>query len=377
MSKAVNRIAEDITNLSAPISVWWDITNKCNLSCLHCYSSSSPDRNNSDELTFNEAKKLISELSDIGVFAIFFLGGEPLMRPDIFDIIKYTRSKSISVTISSNGWLVTKEVAEKLSLLEINQIGISLDGASSKTHDWLRNKEGSFEHAVNAVINLKKSGIPNVATVTTITHHNVQEVGKIIDLAASLGADNIQCLVVEQSGRGKDNYGILGLTKNEASILKATLEIKRKQYEDRLLVFSSDGVLPSPCYESIRSGLIKPDLMGCPVGRTCCNINYNGDIIPCLLVRKPIIGNIRRNSFKEIWDQSPVFLEWRRKRLGHQECLECPLNYACNRECPLSRSQKSVTSETRKTNIKTLEDEWSHANHLTKSETEKGIAPQI
>ena len=353
-----NETVNSITNLSAPITVWWDVTSKCNLNCLHCYSSSSASKSNTDELTNTEARALISELSEMNVFGIYFLGGEPFMRPDLLDLVKCAMEKRIGVTISSNGWLITEAISDELRSLGVSQVRISIDGALPNTHDWQRNKQGSFEHAVNAVRNLVKSGVHHVSIVSTISRRNASEIADIIDLAAKLRVHAIQILVVTQSGRGKDNYENLSVTEEQAILLKRTLEQKQKQYYGKLLVYSNDGLLPGPCNECIVDGSVRPDFVGCQAGRTRCNIDYNGNVVPCLLVREPVAGNVRETSFGEIWKHSPTFLEWRKRHLYYQECLECDLNDVCQRECPLSESQTKVTSLMRKKRMASLNGRW-------------------
>ncbi|MCK4750418.1 MAG: radical SAM protein, partial [Bacteroidales bacterium] len=191
-----------INSLSAPLSVWWDVTSKCNLSCLHCYSRSSQAKSNEDELSNSEAKALIRELSAMKVFGLYFLGGEPFMRPDFLDLLEYSVDRQLGVTISSNGWLITNSVARKLKSIGVSQVRISIDGATPETHDWQRNTAGSFHKAVEAVGNLIKNGIESVSIVSTISRGNASETAELIDLAAKLKVQAHQILVVTQSGRG-------------------------------------------------------------------------------------------------------------------------------------------------------------------------------
>lgn len=338
---------EKVNYLQAPLFVWWDVTNRCNFNCLHCYSRSGIQRSSSDELTFNEAKKLISELAELRVFYIYFLGGEPFIRPDFIDIIALARKHEIGVMINTNGWFINKTISSILKQLSVHNIRVSIDGACSETHDSFRNMRGAFTQAVAALKYLIEAEIPHVSVVSTITRYNINEVNQIIDLAASLGVADIQCVPLSISGRGADNFDKIGLTIEQNLQLSEIIKEKHKQYLGKTNVYSVDGIFDKPCTHCVQRGEIKPDFMGCTASRTACNIDYNGNVLPCLLVREPIAGNIRQQSFKEIWDHSSVFELWRRKRLDYPECQECEWNNICIRECPISKSQHEITGDER------------------------------
>lgn len=340
--------------LRAPNTVWWDVTNRCNLNCLHCYSASSPRNNNSDELTTREATDLITELAAIGVFGIYFLGGEPLVRRDIFELIAHARAQGLAVTISSNGWRIDEKVAKRLSLHGVSQVRISLDGATPATHDWQRQRKGSFDRAIQAVANLRAAEINHVGTVSTLTRHNVHQASDLIDLSYAKGAHAIQILVIAQSGRGTDNYDTMSVSDEQAVALRTILREKRDEYTGRMAVYSNDGLLPSKTCEAITERQVVPDFMGCQAARTCCNIDYNGNVIPCLLVRKPVAGNIREIPFSDIWQSSAAFEAWRCHGAEYTECRHCRLRDICNRECPLSASQQAVTTAARLNRLKEL-----------------------
>lgn len=351
MNRITGNKVVPMKHLSAPISIWWDVTNRCNLSCLHCYSDSFHGKHNEDELTLTQAKRLISELAQIGVFYIYFLGGEPFIRSDFLDIVAFGKQKEMGMTISTNGWFITKKIAAEICKLGINQIRISLDGASPETHDEFRGKKGSFIRAIKAIKYLGDCNACKLGIVSTITRHNLDEVEDLCALAAGLGAQNMQFLLLSPSGRARNNYHNLYLRYEGSARLKERLERLRRAYFGKLLVYGTDGLLPGPCSNCITKGIVKPDFMGCKAARTCCNVDYNGDVIPCLLVRQPIAGNVKEASFKEIWNKSSAFFKWRMKKANSVECLRCAWNDVCNRECPLSDSQRNVDSKMRKDRV--------------------------
>lgn len=144
-----------------------------------------------------------------------------------------------------------------------------------------------------------------------------------------------------------DNYDTISVSGEQAAALRTILRDKRAEYTGRMSIYSNDGLLPSKTSEAITDGRVVPDFMGCQAARTCCDIDYNGNVIPCLLVRKPVAGNVREMPFVDIWARSATFEAWRRQGAEHAECRHCRLRDVCNRECPLSESQKAFTSAAR------------------------------
>ncbi|MCD6590937.1 MAG: radical SAM protein, partial [Candidatus Aenigmarchaeota archaeon] len=130
----------------APFLVVWDITCACNLKCKHCYATAG--RPLPDELTTEEAKQAIDKLDRAGVPIIAFSGGEPLVRPDIFELSRYAADKGIYVAMATNGTLITKETVKKMKKSGIQFVQISLDGADAKTHDGFRGVPGAFDRTV-------------------------------------------------------------------------------------------------------------------------------------------------------------------------------------------------------------------------------------
>ena len=130
--------------------VFWNLTDRCNLSCTHCYSKSGPGRTTEGELTTAEAFGVIDDLAAMGVPLILFTGGEPLMREDLWELARHARSRGLKMALSTNGTLITPEVARKIQECGIEYAGISLDGARAETHDRFRNSPGAFEKACSA-----------------------------------------------------------------------------------------------------------------------------------------------------------------------------------------------------------------------------------
>ncbi|MBM4284591.1 MAG: 12,18-didecarboxysiroheme deacetylase [Deltaproteobacteria bacterium] len=179
--------------------VVWNVTRRCNLKCRHCYAHAgalaAPD-----ELTTAEALALLEDLRDFGVPVMLFSGGEPLMRPDLFDLVAKTVSFGMRAVISTNGTLITPEVARDLQKLGLSYVGISLDGAEA-THDDFRGQAGSFAQAMAGVHNCQAVGL-KVGLRFTVSRLNFREVAAIFDLVEEHRIPRICFYHLVYAGRG-------------------------------------------------------------------------------------------------------------------------------------------------------------------------------
>ncbi len=142
-----------------PFMVSYSITQKCNLRCKHCYSD-SVDQAAPDELSTQEALRLIDDLSRWGIGLLIIDGGEPLCRQDLLDIVKYASSKGIRTTIGSNGTLIDEEVARKMRDAGVMVVAISADGADAVTHDSFRGMDGAFRQTLKGIEACRNAGLP-------------------------------------------------------------------------------------------------------------------------------------------------------------------------------------------------------------------------
>lgn len=144
-------ITDNTNFLSAPLTISFDITNKCMFKCLHCYNRSGDDLKR-DELSDDELLKIANDLSKLNLYSFCFCGGEALIRYDlILKMCKILKKSGVKLNIVSNGWLIDNEKIIKLKKAGIEHIQISIDGNDSKTHDYMRNMPGSFDKAINAL----------------------------------------------------------------------------------------------------------------------------------------------------------------------------------------------------------------------------------
>ncbi|MGC4084295.1 MAG: radical SAM protein [Vicinamibacterales bacterium] len=180
--------------------VFWETTKACNLSCKHCRAV--PQRAlGPDELNTRQAFDLIDAIGKVSKPVMILSGGEPLFRPDIFDIAAYGVESGFRMAMATNGTLIDARHAAKIADAGISRVAISLDGATPETHDRFRNMEGSHARALNGIRLLRDEGV-SVQINSTIAKHNVDELPRMLDLALSLGADALHLFMLVPVGCG-------------------------------------------------------------------------------------------------------------------------------------------------------------------------------
>ena len=180
--------------------VVWNSTKTCNLKCMHCYMQSDAKKYK-DELTTEEAKKFIDDLADFHVPVLLFSGGEPLIRPDFFELAAYAQEKGVRPTLSTNGTLITREVAQRIKDIGVGYVGISLDGLKD-VNDKFRGVDGAYEKAMQGIKNCVAVG-QRVGLRFTINHHNIQELDRIFDFIEAENINRVCFYHLVYSGRGE------------------------------------------------------------------------------------------------------------------------------------------------------------------------------
>ena len=181
-----------------PIVVW-NITRACNLKCVHCYNDSGVGKGCND-VSGEEAKSVLDDLAEFGVPSVLFSGGEPLMRKDLFELIGYAGDKGLRTVISTNGTLITRDVAKVIKDRGVSYVGISLDGVG-EINDKFRGVEGAFEKAVTGIRNCQDAGV-RIGLRLTLTKKNVQDLGKLFDFFEAEGIERACFYHLVPSGRG-------------------------------------------------------------------------------------------------------------------------------------------------------------------------------
>ena len=329
--------------------VFWNITDRCNLNCIHCYNRSGPGCRAEGELSTSEALALIDDLAGMGIPLVLFTGGEPLMREDIWELAQHARKKGIKMALSTNGTLITPVIAHRIRECGIEYAGISLDGARPETHDRFRNSPGAFKRTVAAFSSCREAGL-RCGVRVTLTRENCGELEALIDLAVTLGASRFCLYWLVPTGRGTESYERLQLGVGEVTEALSLLYRKAKEIDPASMEFLTVDA-PQDCIHLLTSmeedG--SPDIAearellqslngGCSAGTRVANIDSHGNVYPCQFARSEnfLIGNIKNKPFSTIWGDTthPVLSQFREKqaRFGGR-CAGCTYRNLCGGGC--------------------------------------------
>nr|MDD3720749.1 radical SAM protein [Candidatus Gracilibacteria bacterium] len=311
--------------LTAPLNVTLQITDKCNLKCIHCHRK---DKGVID-LSLSKVKLLIDELVEMKVFNINVSGGEALMHPDVYSIFEYGFGKGLKMTMSTNGILLTDNNVKKLYDLGLRQVHISLDSYLDNKHDLIRGVKNSFFKTITNLNILKKYGI-NFTLVTTLVNQDFDEYKKIIDLAYTLGASAHKTNLLIPQGQGSNlqvNYY------NDSKILDKYIKIfklQREKFSGKMNVIGESMFLISSGENIVSKDDKKPDILkiGCPAGFTTSAITELGEVLPCPFFSELEVGNINNDTFKNIWNNSNSLNKIRR-RGEIKGCGKCNFKDSC------------------------------------------------
>lgn len=323
--------------------VAWELTRRCNLSCVHCRAS-AVNKFDKEELTTSEAFSLIDEIAKVSRPILILTGGEPLLRRDIFKIASYGVTKGLTVVMAPNGTLINKEIAGQIKDSGIKRISISLDGADPKTHDEFRQVPGAFEGALNGIKWAKTVGI-EFQINTTITRQNWTQIDDIIALADRLGAVVCDFFFLVPTGRAKE---MEGQELNPLEYEKILTRLDKKSREVPIKIKTTCA----PHYSRIqwsRTSLTCPTHLtpkGCLAGTAFCFISYKGEVFPCGYLDVHC-GNIRNQAFQEIWKNSQVFDDLRDISKYKGKCGRCEYLKVCGgcRARAYAKTQDYLTEE--------------------------------
>lgn len=315
--------ARNVGMLSAPLSVLWEITRECNLKCKHCLIVAGKQEQN--EMDLKEVKKIIDQLAAMKVFKITFGGGEPLIRPDFFDILDYASRFNVGIKLTTNGILVDDNLLERLKNTKVFSVQISVDGLD-KTHNTFRGREHSFEKALAALKAFSDAGYWTLMS-TAITKYNLNEIEALLDLAVRCGATSFKPSPFIPVGRGEENIEELAITPLDIKNLAQLMLRKKEVYKDRIDL-QIDGLFPwlfESCSERRQNPIKGPSQVGCSAGVSEVVITPSGEVLPCPFLRDFVAGNLRETSLKDIWKNSDFFDVFRNLKSNQLEgtCRTC------------------------------------------------------
>ena len=349
-----------------PRLVFWETTAGCNLACIHCRRITVADQLLPQDLTTEQSFDLIDQIAAFGRPIFVLSGGEPLFRPDIFDIARYAADAGLIVALATNGTLIDAKVAQKIKEAGIRRVSISFDGADAPTHDIFRG-QGAFDLAVTGMNHLREVGVPYQIN-TTVARHNVDQMPETLALAKGMGAVALHLFLLVPVGCGveiaedqqisaEEYEEVLNWmydAEMEGGIeLKATCAphyfriVRQRQAEERRLGIIRER--PQSMHRQKHAGSGHPGghpggngrsgdsnhnamnamTKGCLAGTGVIFVSHRGEIFPCGYL--PLeAGNILDEPFQQIWEQSPLLADLRDPDLLGGKCGVCEFKRVCS-----------------------------------------------
>lgn len=332
--------------------MFWETTKACNLRCQHCRAVPEAERSRV-ELTTEESFGLIDQIAEVARPVLILSGGEPLYRPDIFDIGAYGVGKGFRMALATNGTLIDRPLAARIRQTGFSRVAISLDGAAAATHDAFRGIPGSHARAVDALRLLREAGVSTQIN-STIARHNVAELPAMLDLALSLGADALHIFMLVPVGCGvsiadremlpageyeRVLHWFYDRSKHVTIDLKATCAphyfrvraqriVEERRQGDRSTPFVAIGTQMKAAPDPAGGRPLSAMTRGCLAGTAVCFVSNAGEIYPCGYL--PVsAGNIRQQRFGEIWARSTVFEQLRDPSTLGGKCGICKYEGIC------------------------------------------------
>lgn len=327
------------THSGAGPVVVWSVTRSCNLKCMHCYANSE-NKKYEGELDTEEALRLIDQMAEMKVPVILFSGGEPLARPDIFQLAEYAIGKGIRITFSTNGTLIDETAARRIKELGVGYVGISLDGVG-EVHDYFRNRTGAFELAMRGVRNCISQG-QKVGLRFTMNRHNIAQLPLIFELMEKEGIQRACFYHMVYTGRGSLSDDISHEETRAALdyIFEKARDFNRRGLHKELLTVDNhaDAVYlymkALELNEERAADILRKLRMngGNRTGIAICNIDHLGNVHPDQFTPDVTFGNVKQEAFRDIWFGShPVLTGLRdRKPLLSGRCGSCRYLDICN-----------------------------------------------
>jgi radical SAM protein with 4Fe4S-binding SPASM domain len=321
--------------------VVWNTTNRCNLKCRHCYLDADEEAY-ANELTTEEAKRFIEDIAEMKAPVLLFSGGEPLVRPDLFELAAYAKDLGLRPVLSTNGTLITPEMARKLKEAGFQYVGVSMDGAED-IHDEFRGLKGAFAQTLQGIRNAQAEGL-KTGMRFTVNRLNYKDLPEVLEIAAREGIPRFCMYHLVYAGRGKDMVE-LDVTPEESReiiemLIEKTLDFNRRGIDMEILTTDNhaDGIYilrhiaknQPERVDEIRE-LLKMH-GGCSAGQKMANVNHLGNVHACQFWSHRPLGNIRERKFSEIWtDQHDAFLcDLRRKSEKVEgKCGKCQYREFC------------------------------------------------
>ena len=302
-------------------NLFWETTLRCNAFCKHCGSRAGGNINTDDELTTEEIKntfKSIADKYDARRILINVTGGEPLVRQDLFEVMKYATDLGFHWGITTNGMLINDEIIEKMKQTKLETMSISLDGLED-THDSFRGVKGSYKKIIENIEKLRANKFLYCFQITTVVNKsNIKQLEDMYKVMEQLEVDSWRVVNMDPIGRANDNNNLL-LDKDDFKYLLNFIKERSKNAPFEITYGCAHFTTMD--YEKE----VRKNMFFCMTGFTTASILYNGDIFVCPNVerRKELIqGNVRKDDFIDVWENKfKWFRDLDKFKIG--DCKKC------------------------------------------------------
>jgi radical SAM protein with 4Fe4S-binding SPASM domain len=311
-SESCQNLPPDLLRFSAqskPV-VMWNLTQHCNLACQHCYMDAG--REAQTEMSLEEGIHLVDELAGMLVPILIFTGGEPLLSRNFYALAFHAREVGLKTVISTNGTLITPEVARILAEAQIRYVGVSLDSASAQSHDAFRGVTGAHARALQGLKNARDAGLKTGLRLT-LTRDNWQDVPALLSLAVQENIPRFCLYHLVPTGRGAGMADRDVTPEQRRSVIRLLAEAAEELKGENIEILTTDSPMDGayllellkddPRQESVHKLLTNAG--GCSTGVKVANINQRGDVHPCHFMPQVVVGNVRERSFRDIWIDHP------------------------------------------------------------------------
>ena len=310
-------------------SISWNLTKRCNLNCDHCYLDADFRGGlRSDELDTQQCFNVIDQIAEVNSNAFLILtGGEPLLRPDIYEIIRYAADKKFMVVLGTNGTLINRANALKIKEAGAHGVGISIDSMDPGKHDKFRGVQNAWDQSMEAFNVMNDVGIDFLIQMS-VSEMNYKEIPEVVAFAEKIGAVAFNLYFLVCTGRGQGNTDISNAAYEEA--LKMLYEQQMK-YKGRLMINSKCA----PQYKRVvyendpDSVYTRTYAGGCPAATHYSRISPEGNLTPCPFIAESV-GNLKTDTFKNLWENAPLMKELRNRKGLEGKCGTCEFSSMCS-----------------------------------------------
>lgn len=316
--------------------VFWESTAGCNLECRHCRRLDVSRELSKQDLTTEQSRRMITAVRTAGTPILVFSGGEPLIRPDIYELADFAHEQGLPTALATNGTLIDAAVAAKIRDAHVRRVSVSLDGADEQTHDYLRCQPGCFAAACDGLRHLRAAGLSTQINCT-VARHNVDQLDQVYQLALDLGVEALHLFMLVPVGCGADLPAADMLSADRYEQVLHWLYDRSR--EEKLFVKATCA----PHYYRVVRQRSRADgrpvggarhgmsamTRGCLAGTSVCFVSHTGEVFPCGYL--PVsAGNINEAEFAAIWRDSSVFARLRDTGQLGGKCGACEYAKVCS-----------------------------------------------